>query len=135
MSSTSNPVGFCNNCGFQLYSGQKFCPECGVKINSSNTTETTSPMKSSSTPPLLKGHGQQVSPKFTLQQGLVTFHMAHNGQRNFIVWLLDQQGNRVGLLVNKTGSFNGAKALGIQRAGLFVLDIQADGNWAVNITQ
>jgi hypothetical protein len=61
--------------------------------------------------------------------------MSHNGKGYFSIWLLDHQGTRVALLVNKIGIFNGAKALGIERAGVYLLDIQADGNWAVNVTQ
>lgn len=134
MFDTNNSVGYCGNCGTELFSGQKFCPECGKQIDQGTTTKTTlSPLKSTSKSIHFKGFGQQVSPSFKLQQGLVTFRLTHNGKRNFIVWLLDYQGTRVGLLVNRTGIFNGAKALGIKRAGIFLLDIAADGDWTVNI--
>jgi hypothetical protein len=42
MSNTSKLVGFCRECGWEIYAGQKFCPEWGLQINPSNTMETTS---------------------------------------------------------------------------------------------
>ncbi|MBI2305363.1 MAG: hypothetical protein HYU86_11540 [Chloroflexi bacterium] len=84
-------------------------------------------------PTTFSGQGQQVSPRFSLGQGLSTFRMTHDGRRNFAIWLLDDNGQRVELLVNVIGSFDGAKAVGIKRAGTFTFDIAADGNWTVTI--
>jgi hypothetical protein len=86
-------------------------------------------------PQTFTGQGQQVSPMFALQQGLVRFAMSHNGDRNFAIWLLDQRGNRIDLLVNEIGQFSGSKAIGITRAGIYLLDIAADGNWTVTVEQ
>ncbi len=81
------------------------------------------------------GYGQQVSPKFKLRGGLVVFYMTHNGRGNFHIWLLDDKGTRIALLVNKTGNFDGAKAVGIKSAGAYLLDIAADGDWTVKVDQ
>ena len=81
------------------------------------------------------GHGQQASPSFTLGSGLTTFHMEHTGSANFVVVLLDDQGNWVDLLVNEIGSFNGSKAIGIDAPGIHLLDIQANGDWEISIEQ
>ena len=148
MSEIMKPVGFCGNCGSQVYAGQKFCSQCGTQINLSDnlpnstnlkTTIVSAPKPTSHTSipksQQFKGHGQKVSPKFALVQGLATFRMTHDGRRNFSIWLLDQQGNRVALLVNKVGDFSGAKALGIKRLGVYILDITADGNWTVKYEQ
>lgn len=86
-------------------------------------------------PQTFTGRGQQVSPMFKLASGLTIFHMAHDGGSNFAVVLLDNKGNWVELLVNEIGSFDGAKAVGIRRAGVYLLDITADGNWTVTIEQ
>lgn len=85
------------------------------------------------TPQQFTGSGQQTSPQFQLSSGLVTFHFTHDGQGHFAIWLLDNQGNRIDLLVNTIGPFDGSKALGIQKPGLYLLNIQADGNWTVEI--
>lgn len=83
----------------------------------------------------LSGAGQQASQKFTLESGLSIFRMTHSGQSNFQVWLLDDSGQRIDLLVNEIGPFNGAKAIGIERQGIYILDISADGQWTVKIEQ
>lgn len=83
----------------------------------------------------LSGSGQQATQKFSLDSGLSIFRMIHSGQHNFAVWLLDSSGNRVELLVNEIGSFNGAKAVGITTSGEYLLDIAADGSWTVKVEQ
>jgi hypothetical protein len=83
----------------------------------------------------LSGVGQQASKKFQLQQGLAIFKLTHNGSSNFIVQLLGSNGQNIDNLVNEIGLFNGSKAEGIQNAGTYVLDIQADGKWTVTIQQ
>lgn len=93
-------------------------------------TPTPAPTR---TPQQFTGRGQQTSPQFQLSSGLVTFHLTHDGQSNFAIWLLDDQGNQIDLLVNTIGPFDGSKALGIQKPGLYLLNIQADGNWTVEI--
>lgn len=83
----------------------------------------------------LSGTGQQASKKFTLESGLSIFRMTHSGQSNFGIWLLDENGNNIELLVNEVGTFNGAKAVGINKKGTYILDISADGQWTVKIEQ
>lgn len=87
------------------------------------------------TPIRLAGQGQQATKKVSLSDGLTIFRMTHNGSRNFAIWLLDEKGNKLDLLVNTIGAFNGAKALGIENAGGYVLDVTADGAWSVVMEQ
>ena len=86
-----------------------------------------------SSPLTLQGTGQQVSEMFSLDEGLKTFDMTYHGSDNFIVWLMDGQGNRVDLLANQIGSFNGSKAVGIPQTGTYLLDITSNGKWEVSI--
>lgn len=83
----------------------------------------------------LSGTGQQATQKFSLDSGLSIFHMTHSGQHNFAVWLLDSSGNRVELLANEIGGFNGVKAVGVTTSGEYLLDIAADGDWTVKVEQ
>jgi len=99
------------------------------------TVEQPTPSSAPSPPQTYTGHGQEFSPFFTLASGLTTFHMEHSGSANFIVWLLDDQGDWVDLLVNKIGSFDGSKAVSVDDSGIYLLDITADGNWDVSIEQ
>jgi len=84
-------------------------------------------------PKTLKGTGQQASEMFHLDTGLARFEMTHDGDRNFIVWLLDDDGNQIDLLVNKVGEFDGSKAVSIRKGGNYLLSISADGNWEISI--
>jgi hypothetical protein len=55
------------------------------------------PQTAQSVPFSFSGKGQQVSQFFTLTPGLARFRMTHDGERDFIVWLLDSKGNKVEL--------------------------------------
>lgn len=90
---------------------------------------------SATTLPAINGKGQKTSPLFALQSGLTIFRMTHDGKSNFALWLLNAKGQKVELLVNVIGQFNGSKALGVKAAGIYVLDITADGNWTIAAEQ
>jgi hypothetical protein len=70
---------------------------------------------------------------FHLDKGLARFVMTHDGDRNFIVWLLDDEGDMVDLVGNEIGDFDGSKAVSIRKGGIYLLDINADGNWKISI--
>jgi hypothetical protein len=96
------------------------------------------PETAQSVPVSFSGMGPQVSQFFTLNPGLATFKTKHNGENNFIIWLLDSKGNKIDLLVNETGKFDGSKATDIKDGGIYCLDIDAvdaDGNWKIYISQ
>ena len=97
------------------------------------TIEQPRPSYASPVPKTLKGTGQQASEMFYLDTGLARFEMTHDGDRNFIVWLLDDDGNQIDLLVNKVGEFDGSKAVSIRKGGNYLLSISADGNWEISI--
>lgn len=97
-------------------------------------TVTQTPMATPE-PVNLTGTGQEATSKFHLNQGLAIFEMTHDGQSNFAIWLLDNQANKVELLVNEIGPFDGSKAVGISQEGDYLLDLAADGYWTVVITQ
>ena len=84
----------------------------------------------------LSGNGPTGTEPFELESGLSVFHMTYQGERNFIVWLLDRNGVRVtdGLLANQMGSFKGSKAVQT-KGGPHVLDVQASGPWTITIEQ
>jgi len=88
--------------------------------------EETEPFK-------ISGVGQKATEKFTLKEGLAVFKMIHSGSHNFIVWLLDSEGNKIEVLVNEIGPFDGSKAVKIPEDGVYLLDVNADGSWTVSI--
>jgi hypothetical protein len=82
----------------------------------------------------LTGSGQTATEAFELESGLAVFRMTHQGNRNFIVYLLDQNGVRVGTsLANEIGSFSGSKAIQIPRDGTYLLQVDADGPWTIQV--
>lgn len=105
-----------------------------------SATPTAAPVSAPSpvpepSPINLVGSGPQSSQTFHLEKGLSIFSMQHQGSSNFTIWLVDSSGKKVGLLVNVIGEFDGSKAEGITTAGDYRLDIIADGQWAVDISQ
>ena len=97
------------------------------------TIEQPRPSTAPPVPKTLNGTGQQASEMFYLDEGLVIFEMTHDGDGYFGIWLLDDEGDRIDLLVNEGGEFDGSKAVGINKAGIYLLDISADGNWEISI--
>ncbi len=84
--------------------------------------------------PTFAGSGHQASNLFSLDAGLYVFLLEHAGDRNFIVHLLDEQGRSVETLANEIGRFSGSKAVRIQHAGKYLLNIDADGGWTASVS-
>lgn len=83
----------------------------------------------------LTGSGQTATEGFALRSGMAIFNMTHTGNRNFAVWLLGPDGDRIDLLANAIGNFKGQDGLGIKAAGEYVLDVSADGPWTIQVNQ
>lgn len=79
------------------------------------------------------GRDQQYAGPFYLDSGLTKFKLVNTGSGHFGIWLMDSKGNNVDLLVNEIGPFDGSKAIGIRRGGIYYFDISAEGNWEINI--
>lgn len=94
---------------------------------------TPTPIPILSAPIILSGKGQRATDLFFLPEGLVRFEMTHDGDSNFAIKLLDDQGRYQALLVNEIGTFEGSKAERIDKAGMYLLDITANGNWKITI--
>jgi hypothetical protein len=84
----------------------------------------------------LAGVGQQATEPFNLDSGLAIFKMTHQGQLIFIVGLLDQDGEDVDPVVaNAIGPSQISKAVYIAKAASYVLNVNADGPWTIDIEQ
>ncbi len=82
----------------------------------------------------LSGAGETATEAFELETGLTVVKLTHQGQENFAVTLLDENGEMVDLLANEIGSFEGATALGVTE-GSYLLDVDAQGPWTATIRQ
>jgi hypothetical protein len=69
---------------------------------------------------------------FNLEQGLVVFKIKHQGQGNFVVRLLDADGNPIALVANEIGSCSSSKAVRIPRTGSYLFDVQGRGDWSIS---
>jgi hypothetical protein len=81
------------------------------------------------------GAGDQASTKFRLQAGLSTWQISHDGRSNFQVSLLSGDGKTTVMPVNEIGRFRGTQAVRVAKAGEYLLNVKADGKWAVTIEQ
>lgn len=88
------------------------------------------------------GSGDDVTSSFELDEGIAIFHMTHDGDSNFAIWLYNEDtGEREDLLVNEIGSYSGKTIVGVTtdwgdvEPGSFLLDVDADGKWKITITQ
>lgn len=81
------------------------------------------------------GTGQKVTDRFEIQGGFTAFEMDHQGDSNFQVELIDtSSGETEELLANVIGTWNGHRATYVP-PGEFLLDINADGSWSIEVTQ
>lgn len=81
----------------------------------------------------IRGAGSKGTPLYYFDRGFEKFDMKYKGDKNFIVWLFDANGEKIDLLVNEIGSFNGLKEIYIPSQGSYMFDIQADGNWDISL--
>src|SRR5215217_8953519 len=110
--------------------GQRQQPVQKTKQKASSSVETSAPID-------LSGEGQVATEPFDLESGLALFKMSYQGERNFIVKLLDEDGGSLGetIIANEIGSFEGSNATQIKAAGQHLLDVQASGPWTITVEQ
>ena len=71
---------------------------------------------------------------FWLSRGPKRFEMTHQGDGKFSVRLLDKNGAKVGArLVNRKGSFNGSRSVQIPKDGAYLLQVEANGPWTIQL--
>lgn len=97
--------------------------------------ERPEPTAGQPVPASLTGTGKSVSPFLALGAGLTRVAMTHDGSSNFAVVLYRADGEYIDLLANEIGPYDGAQVAPIDEPGLYILDIQADGNWRIDIEQ
>ena len=66
--------------------------------------------------------------------------MNHEGTSNFIVTLYDANGHFVDLLANEIGAYSGSTSVSSGGAfgaspGVHYVDVDADGDWSIEITE
>jgi hypothetical protein len=69
---------------------------------------------------------------FLALDGLHTIAASHRGRSNFVVWLYDESGNQLDLIVNEIGAYEGTNAVRVSD-GIYLLVVEADGAWGVRV--
>lgn len=80
------------------------------------------------------GSGKKLTKKFSIEGGLVTFRMSHQGSSNFAVTLLTAGGEYVELLANVIGDYKGKRAFGLDLDD-YRMQVEADGSWKIEVQQ
>lgn len=83
-----------------------------------------------------EGEGATASEEFSLSDGIATVEFSHDGESNFIVEMLDLEGDEFDdqLLVNVIGSIEGRSVIPVG-GSQYQLDIDADGAWSIGLDQ
>jgi len=82
----------------------------------------------------ISGSGVTSTEFFNIAGGLTILEFSNIGSGNFIVYLLDEEGNELELLVNEIGSISGRKAMYLPN-GKYFLNIEHGDNWKYIIKQ
>lgn len=99
------------------------------------SSEPTQPPEPAEPKPInLKGSGKTATKPFKLEGGFTTFAIKSTGGSNVIVYLIDDRGKKVELLVNVIGTYNGVSGIGV-KPGEYLLDIDAPSSWTAVIEQ
>lgn len=93
------------------------------------------PLKADPAPVSLSGTGPVASQFIYLNSGPVSFSCSHDGMNTFIVELLDQNGRLVDTPVNEIGPYRGSQSVSISRPGIYLLNIDADSSWHLDVSQ
>ena len=88
-------------------------------------------------PIALSGAGPEATRPFKLEEGLTVIGMSHQGDANFIVDILDENGTSVAPMgvANVIGPFEGSTLVQIARSGQYLLDVQNAGQWQIEVRQ
>lgn len=99
-------------------------------------TETPIPTPTNTPPPTpltFNGQGDNVV-DFNKWNGLAFLHIKNVGNGNFAVWNYDKDGNKIDLLVNTIGNYEGYLPLDfLDNEHTTRLEINSDGQWIVEI--
>lgn len=92
-----------------------------------------------------KGAESQTTKAFSLNSGKATFDIVlawekfddtlHKGEGDFTVYLVDEAGKNVDMIIGTIDHFDGARTIDIDKAGKYMLKVTAPGNWSVSVHQ
>ena len=109
--------------------------KCLVKLNGATADSKEFTVAQIDYEPInMSGSGSKSTDFFEVYGGLTVFDFKNNGSGNFIAMLMDEDGEKIELLVNEIGSVSGKKAMYLD-AGKYFINIDQGSNWNFNILQ
>ena len=98
---------------------------------------TTLEQRLTANPIVLEGSDNQVTDKFYLKKGLAIFKNKYVGQYNFIAYLIDSEGNNIGIVANTIGSSETSSSAKIDTAGYYRIEVTAwpGSDWTIRVEQ
>jgi hypothetical protein len=84
------------------------------------------------------GHGYQATPLFSLNAGHAVFHAVNaNDSTNaaFKATLFDQDGRHVGDIADASGAANVSTPIEIPANAVFIIQVQSEGDWTIEVQQ
>ena len=108
-----------------------------IKADGEWTFEIAQPVltEGQTAPVTLTGTGRTAPDALQLTRGSARFELRHEGEENFAVWLYSAAGERVALLANEVGAYEGTRLATVPSSGIYVLDVTAGGAWSVAVRQ
>jgi hypothetical protein len=103
------------------------------------TVNVTQPKATYSPPPAVQrwsGHALQTTGLFSLKAGSASFHVVSAGNKEeFRVNLLDANGVGIGTIADARGPGDVTTALDIPADGVYIIEIQVDADWSLEVQQ
>jgi hypothetical protein len=97
------------------------------------TIEQPRPDGAAEKPLDVTGKGPSVTRFVALPKGISVFKASHRGDGVFRVKIVDREGRVVEQVAAAVGAYEGSKAITVEEAGIYLVNIYANGEWALKV--
>ncbi|MBP2114896.1 hypothetical protein [Paenibacillus silagei] len=104
-------------------------------IPSSATSAAATPAPAKDEVIHLKGKKDQATEFFYLNSGIAIIEATDNGDSNFIIHIYNETGDFKEYIVNEIGPYKGKSLVVIPEDGKYMLKVESDSSWKVDIKQ
>lgn len=95
-------------------------------------SEAETTQEATQEPLTFSGTGAQVTDPIEFSAGLALFELSHQGESNFIVYLIDGSGEE-DLVISEIGAVDVSQGIRVPESGTYRLNIDADGPWTIQV--
>ncbi len=106
-----------------------------IDADSSWTVTITQPrnVSGASLPKTYTGNGQQIVGPFSAE-GAVAIQAKNKGSSNFVVTVIDQDGNMQDIPINEIGNYSGSTISNGLSNSPYYLNVDSDGAWTITVS-